>query len=145
MLAILEPHINKKTINFCELSVQGSIQCFVLRDEVDELDYRYSGCWRSLVRCLWTVKTLLKMLATDAKNVEIKTRFEFFHDGRKFRRQCVNVIDITWGRFYFLTCKNFGQNWCAMTFSWILEVTLALATMWILSQWGNYAEKLVAV
>ncbi len=25
LLAILEPHINKKTINFCELSVQGSI------------------------------------------------------------------------------------------------------------------------
>ncbi len=33
---------------------------------------------------------------------------EFSYDGRKFRRQCVNVIDITWGRIYFLTCKNFG-------------------------------------
>ncbi len=50
MLAILEPHIKKKTTNFCELGVQGSLQCFVLRDEVDELDNCLSGFWRSLVR-----------------------------------------------------------------------------------------------
>ncbi len=32
------------------MSVHGSdIQCFVLRDEVDELDNRHSGFWRSLV------------------------------------------------------------------------------------------------
>ncbi len=30
-----------------------------------------------------------------------------FFDGRKFRRQCANVIDTTWGRIYFLTCENF--------------------------------------
>ncbi len=35
LLAILEPHIKKKTINFCELSVQGYLQCFELRDEVE--------------------------------------------------------------------------------------------------------------
>ncbi len=29
-------------------------------------------------------------------------------DGRKFWRQCANVIDTTWGRIYFLTCENFG-------------------------------------
>ncbi len=52
LLEILESHIKKKTTNFCELSVQGSLQCFVLRDEVDELDNRHSGFWRSLVRCL---------------------------------------------------------------------------------------------
>ncbi len=46
---ILEPHIKKKTTNVCELSVQGSLQCFVLRDEVDELDNRHSGFWCSLV------------------------------------------------------------------------------------------------
>ncbi len=33
-----------------------------------------------------------------------------FFDGRKYRRQCANVIDTTWGRIYFLTCENFGQN-----------------------------------
>ncbi len=42
VLAILEPHI-KKTTNFCELSVQGSLKRFVLRDEVDELDNHHSG------------------------------------------------------------------------------------------------------
>ncbi len=46
------------------------IQCFVLRNEVDELDNRHSGFWPSLVRWLWTVKTPLKMLATDAKNAK---------------------------------------------------------------------------
>ncbi len=68
LLAILEPRIKKKTTHFCELGVQGSLQCFVLRDEVDELDN--SGFWRSLVRWLWIVKTPLKMCATDAKNAE---------------------------------------------------------------------------
>ncbi len=37
----------------------------------------------------------LKMLATDAKNAENQTHFEFFNDGRKYRSQCVNVIDKT--------------------------------------------------
>ncbi len=92
VLAILEPHIKKKTTNFCELSVQGSVQCFVLRDEVDELDNRHSGVCRSLVRWLSIVKTPLKMLATDVKNTENQTWSKFFYDGRKFQRQCVDVI-----------------------------------------------------
>ncbi len=37
-----------KTTNVCELCVQGCLQCFVLRDEVDELDNRHSGFWHSL-------------------------------------------------------------------------------------------------
>ncbi len=84
---------------------------------MDELDNRHSGFWRSLLRWLWTVKTPLKMLATDAKNAKNRTRSEFFYDGRKFRRQCANVIDITWGRIYFSTCENFGRKirtQCAM-------------------------------
>ncbi len=52
LLAILEPHIKRKTTNFCELSMQGFLQCFVLGDEVDELDDRYSGFCRSLVQGL---------------------------------------------------------------------------------------------
>ncbi len=163
----------------------------MLRDEVDELDNRHSGFWRSLVRWLWTVKTPLKMLATEKSNLirivlwwtkiseavckrdwhnvrlylffnvwKFRTKFsdsvcndlkghctlslkflyaffrfffvfvilsyqnacygcenaenwtwsEFFYDGRKFRRQCVNVIDTTWGRIYFSTCENFGHS-----------------------------------
>ncbi len=43
-----------------------------------------------------------------------------FFDGRKFRRQCANVIDTTWGRIHFLTCENFGRKFrtqCAETFT----------------------------
>ncbi len=53
----------------------------------------------------------------DAKNWTNRTWSEFFYDGWKFRRQCVNVIDITWGRIYFSMCKNFGLSvqWPLMT------------------------------
>ncbi len=114
LLVILVPHIKKKTTNFCELGVHGSLRCFVLRDEVDELDNRHSGFWRSIVRWLWIVKTPLKMLATDAKNAENRTRSEFFYDGRKFRRQCVNVIDDNVRSYLFFNVRKFRTQ-CAMT------------------------------
>ncbi len=38
----------------------------------------------------------------------------FCYDRQKFRRQCVNVIDSTWGRIYFLMCEKFWTQ-CAMT------------------------------
>ncbi len=44
------------------------------------------------------------------ENAENRTWYEFFSDRRKFQRQCVNVIGTTWGCIYFLTCKNFGQE-----------------------------------
>ncbi len=34
------------------------------------------------------------MLATDAENTKNRTRSEFYYDGRKFQRLCVNMIDI---------------------------------------------------
>ncbi len=43
LLEILEPHIKKKTTNFCEQCVRIYIQSYVLRDEVDELYNCYSG------------------------------------------------------------------------------------------------------
>ncbi len=52
------------------------------------------------------------------ENTENRTWSEFFYDGRKFQRQCVNVIDTSWGRIYFLTCENFRWKFrtqCAMT------------------------------
>ncbi len=61
-------------------------------------------------------KCLLRLLKTQ----KIEPGQIFFYDGQKFRMQCVNVIDITWGRIYFSTCEHFGrvfQNPCAMTFS----------------------------
>ncbi len=42
------------------------------------------------------------------------------YDRRTFWRQCLNVINTTWGYIYFLTCKNFGREFrtlCAKTFS----------------------------
>ncbi len=47
----------------------------------------------------------IKMHATDAKTQKIKPDPIFF-DGRKFWRECANVIDTTWGRIYFFTCGN---------------------------------------
>ncbi len=55
-----------------------------LLNEVDELDNRRSGFWRSLVRWLWIVKTPLKTRVTDAKNAENRTR--------KFQNQCATAF-----------------------------------------------------
>ncbi len=41
-----------------------------------------------------------------------------------FRRQCVNVIDTTWGRICFLTCEDFGRKFrtqCAVTLTLSLK------------------------
>ncbi len=38
------------------------------------------------------------------ENTENWTQSKYFYD-RKFRRQCVNVIDTMWGRIYFLMCE----------------------------------------
>lgn len=53
-------------------------------------------------------KHLSKCFFKWEKPKKNQTRFKFFHNGRKFRRLCVNAIDSTWGRIYFLTCKNYG-------------------------------------
>ncbi len=42
------------------------------------------------------------------ENAENRTWSEFFYDGRKFCRKCVNVIDTTWGHTYIWMCENFG-------------------------------------
>ncbi len=55
----------------------------------------------------------IKMHATDTKMQKIEPGpffLFFFYDGWKFRRQCVNVIDTTWGHIYFLTWENFRQE-----------------------------------
>ncbi len=53
----------------------------------------------------------------ECENAENRTWSEFFYDGRKFRRQCVNVIDTTWGRIYFFTSQ------CAMTLTHVRHET----------------------
>ncbi len=41
-----ELNIKKKTTHICAFSVQGFLQCFLLLDEVDELENLHSGFWR---------------------------------------------------------------------------------------------------
>ncbi len=57
------------------------------------------------IRYPFLSKCLLRMRKRRKSNLIL-----FFYDGRKFRRQCVNVIDTTWGRIYFSTCENFGRK-----------------------------------
>ncbi len=45
-------YITKKTTNFLELSVQGSVQCFELLNEDNQLVKCHSRFWSSLVRWL---------------------------------------------------------------------------------------------
>ncbi len=61
-------------------------------------------------------KCLLPMRKRRKSNLIQK----FVYDGRKFWRQCVNMIYTTWGRIYFFNVQKFGRKcWtlCAMTFS----------------------------
>ncbi len=53
------------------------------------------------------------MHATDAKTQKIEPDPNFFYDGRKFRRQCVNVIDNV-RSYLFFNVRKFRTQ-CAMT------------------------------
>ncbi len=113
LLAILEPHTKKKTTKFCELGVQG--QCFVLRDEVDQLVRCHSGFWLLLVRWLWIVKAPLKMLATNAKNAENRTRSKFFWRTKVSEAVCKR----DWHNVKSYLLFNVQKFWtqCVMTFT----------------------------
>ncbi len=50
------------------------------------------------------------MLATDVKTQKIEPDPNIFYDGRKFWRQCVNLIDTRWGHVYFLRAKSSDKN-----------------------------------
>ncbi len=118
LLAILEPHIKKKTTNFCELCVQGSIYsalcCETKWMNLTSAILDFGVCFYGDSELS---KHLSKCLPRMRKTQKNRTRYNFFYDGRKFQRQCANVIDITWGRIYFSTCENFRRKiWtqCAM-------------------------------
>ncbi len=77
-------------------------------DEVDELDNRRSGFWRSLLRWLWTAKTPLKMLAMDAKNAKKSNPIQNFLWRTKIseavcKRDWHNVRS-----YLFSMCEHFG-------------------------------------
>ncbi len=95
-------------VNFCEFSVQGSIYSTLCCETkwmnlaIAILDFSvhlYGGSELS--------KHLSKYLLRMRKMEKNRTRSKFFYDGWKFRRQCVNVIDITWGRIYFFNVQIF--------------------------------------
>ncbi len=54
----------------------------------------------------------IQMHATDAKTQKIEPESKHFYDGRKFGRQCVNVIANSRSFLFF----NMQKIWCAMTF-----------------------------
>ncbi len=85
--------------------------------------------------CCFSFSHVPIKIATDAKT-ENRTWSECFSDGRKFRRQWVNVIDTTWGRIYFSTCKNFERKFrtqCAMTFWQTKQLSLATCLEYLCS------------
>ncbi len=95
LLAILEPHIKTKTTNFCELSVQGSIySALCCETKWMNLTIAILGFGVRFYGGSELSKTS-QNACQDAKNAKNRTRSNFFYYGRKFRRQCVNVIDIT--------------------------------------------------
>ncbi len=57
---------------------------------------------------LYTLKKVIFIILSyynacyACKNSENQTWSYFFYDGRKFWRQCVNVIDTMWDRIFFL-------------------------------------------
>ncbi len=106
LLAILEPHIKKKTTNFCELSVQGSIYNALCCETkwmnltIATLDFGvrlYGGSELSkhLSKCLLQMRKTQK-IEPDPKKIMTDESFGG------------SVIDTTWGRNYFSTCENFG-------------------------------------
>ncbi len=91
LLVILESHIKKKTIHFCELSVQGSIYSALcckkwMNLTIASLDFGIR---------LYGGSKLSKHLSKCLLHMKNRTRSKKCYDGRKFRRQCVNLIDIT--------------------------------------------------
>ncbi len=89
-------------------------------------------------------KCMLRMRKRRKSNL-----IRIFWNGRKFRRQCANVIDTTWGRIYFLTWENFRQKFrtqCAETLSSTLSLNYFIC-VWIFgnihqtcfhTQWLNF-------
>ncbi len=78
-----------------------------------------------LFHCICDYKlTCLNACTWDIKRSVLFTFFvyEFVYDGRKFPRQCVSVIDTTWGCIYFLTCGNVRFRVCDIEKKWYLDI-----------------------
>ncbi len=109
LLAILEPHIKRKTTNFCELSVMKWMNLTIAILDFDVRLYSGSELSKHFSKCL-------PRMQKNAKNPD--PNFLWPSKLFLFFRHCVNVIDIMWGHIYFSKCKHFGQKFqtlCAMT------------------------------
>ncbi len=105
LLAILEPHIKRRP----PISVNS-----VCKDLYTVLcAARRSGwTWQPSFWILAFASTVALNCQNTSQNAchgcekcKKSNPIRIFFDGRKFRRQCVNVIDITWGRIYFQRAK----------------------------------------
>ncbi len=85
LLAILEPHIKKKTTNFCELSVQGSVNSAFCCETK----------WMNLTIAILDFGVRLYGGSELSKHQNACYGCEEQKKLKKIRRQCVNVIDIT--------------------------------------------------
>ncbi len=119
---ILEPHIKNKTTNFCELSVQGSLWCFVLWDKVNltQIFYSLVAILDFFFRFwLWIVRTPLKMFATDVKHFENRTRSNLFMTDERFRGVCKcdwhNVMSYLFFNKGKFQMKSLDSVCCAMS------------------------------
>ncbi len=107
LLVILEPHIKRKTTNFCELRVQGSIFSALCCEmkwmnlTIAILDFGvrlYGDSWGELS------KHLSKCFPRMQKTQKIKP------DPNFSEAVCKRDCDRTWGRIYFSTCEYFGLS-----------------------------------
>ncbi len=89
--------------------------------------------WRSFVWGLWTVKTPLEMLATDAKDAENRNRTNFLWGMEVLEAVC-KAIDTKWGRIYFSTCEHFGQIICGICVNVVCITDLHNSYCWIHQQ-----------
>ncbi len=80
-------------------------KCYIIIKGPCTLSYTFFVCVIQALHTVRCVKTPLKMFTTDVENTENWTRSKFFCDAVKFLRQCVNVIDTTWGCIYFWMWK----------------------------------------
>ncbi len=120
---ILEPHIKNKTSNFCGLSVQGSLWCFVLRDKVNLTQIFYSLIAILDFFCFFVFgselsKHLSKFLQQMWNILKIVPD-PIYLWWTKGSGECVNVIDKVMSHLFFnkgkFQMKSLDSVCCAMS------------------------------
>ncbi len=97
----------------CTVHVGSAIRIKVLAHWVRNFHMRFLGCFIFVILSYQNA-------CYNSKTQKIEPGQKNIYDRRKFQRQCVIVIDTTWGRICFLTCKSFSWEFrtqCAKTFT----------------------------